>query len=162
MSDSCNPLDYNPPGSSVHEISQARKGLPFPSPVESSQPRNRTSSPELQVDSLPTELQGKPEGLLWAIYFYHCYYDCWEPAYCILIAALSTASSFRIWNSLTRILSLPGASMRKSAHGKGHKEGGLAYAKGGSSLRSSPGNSRASTPQTRVCLLSALCSHLYL
>ena len=43
-------------------------------------------------------------------------------AYCILSAALSTASSFRIWNSSTGILSLPGAGappmakvMRKEA-----------------------------------------------
>ena len=70
---------------------------------------------------------------------------CREPAYCILSAycivsaALSTASSFRIWNSSTRILSLPGS--RRSAHGKGHEEGGSAYAKAGSSLRSPPGNS---------------------
>jgi len=49
-----------------------------------------------------------------------------------------------------------------SAGGKGHEEGGLAYAKAGSSLRSLPGNSRASTPKTRVCLLSALCFHLHL
>ena len=84
---------------------------------------------------------------------------CQEPAYCILSAyrilsaALSTASSFRIWNSSTGILSLPGASVRNSVHGKGHEEGGLAYAKAGSSLRST---------KTRVCLLSALCSHLHL
>ena len=64
-----------------------------------------------------------------------------------------TASSFRIWNSSTGILSLPGASVRNSARGKGHEEGGLAYAKAGSSLRSPPRNSRASTPQIRVCLL---------
>ena len=57
------------------------------------------------------------------------------------------------------IWSLRGAS---STRGKGHEEGGLAYAKAGSSLRSPPGNSRASTPKTRVCLLSALCSHLHL
>ena len=57
---------------------------------------------------------------------------------------------------------LPGASMRNSAHGKGHEEGGSAYAKAGSSLRNSPGNSWAFTPKTRVCLLSALCSHLHL
>ena len=93
---------------------------------------------------------------------------CREPAYCILSAycissaALSTASSFRIWNSSTRILSLLGASMRHSACGKGHEEGGSAYTKAGSSLRSPPGNSWASTPKTRVCLLSALCSHLHL
>ena len=48
--------------------------------------------------------------------------NCREPAYCILSAALSTASSFRIWNSSTGILSLPGAGalpmakvMRKEA-----------------------------------------------
>ena len=43
--------------------------------------------------------------------------------------------------------------MRNSACGKGHEEGGSAYAKVGSSLRSPPGNSRASTLKTRVCLL---------
>ena len=43
--------------------------------------------------------------------------------------------------------------MRNSSHGKGHEEGGSAYAKAGSSLRGPPGNSRASTPKTRVCLL---------
>ena len=48
---------------------------------------------------------------------------------------------------------LPGASVRNSTRGKGHEEGGSAYAKAGSSLRSPPGNSRASTPKTRVCLL---------
>ena len=48
---------------------------------------------------------------------------------------------------------MPGASMRNSARGKGHEEGGLAYAKAGSSLRRPPGNSRASTPKIRVCLL---------
>ena len=87
---------------------------------------------------------------------------CREPVYCILSAALSTASSFRIWNSSIRILSLLGASVRHSARGKSHEEGGSAYAKAGLSLRSPPGNSRASTPKTRVCLLSALCFHLHL
>ena len=48
---------------------------------------------------------------------------------------------------------LPGASVRNSARGKGHEEGGLAYTKTGSSLRSPPGYSQASTPKTRVCLL---------
>ena len=54
------------------------------------------------------------------------------------------------------------AGSRSSPRGKGHEEGGSAYAKAGSSLRSPPGNSQASTPKIRVCLLSALCSHLYL
>ena len=42
--------------------------------------------------------------------------------------------------------SLWGAS---SACGKGHEEGGSAYAKAGSSLRSLPGNSRAIYPQNQ-------------
>ena len=57
---------------------------------------------------------------------------------------------------------LSGARSRSSARGKGHEEGGLAYAKAGSSPRSPPENSPASTPKPRVCLLSALCSHLHL
>ena len=72
---------------------------------------------------------------------------------CILSTALFTASSLRIWNSSTGILSLPGASVRSSTHDKGHEEGGSTYAKAGSSLRSAPGNPRASTPITRACLL---------
>ena len=47
---------------------------------------------------------------------------------------------------------LLGDSVRNPAHGKGREEGGLAYAKAGSSLRGPPGDSRASTPKTRVCL----------
>ena len=48
---------------------------------------------------------------------------------------------------------LLGARVRHSARGKGHEEGGSTYAKAGSSLRSPPGNPRASTPITRACLL---------
>ena len=49
---------------------------------------------------------------------------------------------------------MPGAGERHSTRDKGHEEGGSAYAKAGLSLRSSPGYSRASTPEkTRVCLL---------
>ena len=55
-----------------------------------------------------------------------------------------------------------GASVRNSARGKGHEEGGSAYAKAGSSLRSSPGNSRASTPKPESAYFTALCSHLHL
>ena len=46
-----------------------------------------------------------------------------------------------------------GARVRYSARGKSHEEGGSTYAKAGSSLRSPPGNPRASTPITRTCLL---------
>ena len=48
--------------------------------------------------------------------------------------------------------SVLGAGVRHSAHGKGHEEGGATYAKVGWSLRSPPGNPRASTPITRACL----------
>ena len=61
----CIPLDYNPPGSSVHEIFQARKwsGLPFPPPGDLLDPGIEPKfpvSPELQVDSSPAESSGKP------------------------------------------------------------------------------------------------------
>ena len=41
-SDSWDPMDYNPPGSSSMGFSRQEQwsGLPFPSPGESSQPRN--------------------------------------------------------------------------------------------------------------------------
>ena len=47
---------------------------------------------------------------------------------------------------------LPGVGVKTSTRGKGHEEGST-YAKAGSSLRSPPGNSQASIPKTRVCLL---------
>ena len=51
---------------------------------------------------------------------------------------------------------LPWASVRNSAHGKGHEEGGLAYAKAGSSLRKPPVPKHL-TPKPE----SVLCSHLH-
>ena len=47
---------------------------------------------------------------------------------------------------------LPGASVRNSALGKGHEEGGFGIRKGGIKPQETP-CSRASTPKTRVCLL---------
>ena len=54
----CNPVDYNPPGSSVHGILQARilEWVAMPFSRGSSQPR----SPTLQADSLAAEPPGKP------------------------------------------------------------------------------------------------------
>ena len=54
-----------------------------------------------------------------------------------------------------------GASVRNPARGKGHEEGGSAYAKAGSSLRGPPGNSRASTPQNQS-LPALLCYAFHL
>ena len=61
----CIPLDYSPPGSSVHGIFQARKlsGLPFSPPGDLPDPGIEPTfpvSPELQADSLSTEPSGKP------------------------------------------------------------------------------------------------------
>ena len=50
----CDPLDYSPPGSSVHSILQARilKWVPFPSPGDLPDPGIEPGSPALQADSL--------------------------------------------------------------------------------------------------------------
>ena len=71
-------------------------------------------------------------------------------------------SNFYFFNPLLHP-HLLGARVRYSARDKGHEEGGSTYAKAGSSLRilplcmsslrSPPGNPRASTPITRACLL---------
>ena len=49
----CNPMDCSPPGSSVHEIFQARilEWLPFPSPGDLLDPGIECRSPALQTDS---------------------------------------------------------------------------------------------------------------
>ena len=54
-------MDYSLPGSSVHGILWARTldGLPFASPGDLPNPGIEPGSPELQVDSLLTELWGK-------------------------------------------------------------------------------------------------------
>ena len=61
----CDPMDCRPPGSSVHEILQARileldEGLPLPSPGHLLDPRIEPGSPTLWTDSLLSEPPGKP------------------------------------------------------------------------------------------------------
>ena len=52
----CDPMDRT-----VHGILQARiLEWPFPSPADLPDPGIELGSPALQVDSLPTELSGKP------------------------------------------------------------------------------------------------------
>ena len=50
-------MDYSLPGSSVHEILQARilEWLSFPSPGDLPNPGIESGSPALQTDSLPAE-----------------------------------------------------------------------------------------------------------
>ena len=56
----CNPMDSRPPGSSVHEILQARilEYIAIPFSKESSCARDQTGSSALQADSLPSEPPG--------------------------------------------------------------------------------------------------------
>ena len=61
----CDPMNYSPPDSSVHEIFQQEywSSLPFPPPGDLSDPGTQPMSPvslALQADSLPTEPSGKP------------------------------------------------------------------------------------------------------
>ena len=51
----CDPMDYSPPGTSVHRISQARilAWLPFPTPGDIPDPCIEPVFPAMQADSLP-------------------------------------------------------------------------------------------------------------
>ena len=53
----CDPMDYSPPGFTVHGILQARilKLIAFPSPGGLPDPGMEAESPALQADSLPSE-----------------------------------------------------------------------------------------------------------
>ena len=60
----CDSMDCSLPGSSVHEILQARilGWVAIPSPGDLPDPGIESGSPALQVDALQSELQGKPQG----------------------------------------------------------------------------------------------------
>ena len=60
------------------------------------------------------------------------------------------------------LLLLPGASMRNSAHGKCHEEGGSAYTKAGLSLRNPLEIPEHLPPKPESVYFIALCSHLHL
>jgi len=69
----CDPMDCSPPGSSVHETSQAiiLEWIATPSPRVSSQPRTEPRSPALQADFLLSEPPGKPNiPSMWNITWY--------------------------------------------------------------------------------------------
>ena len=74
----CNPMDYSPPGSSVHGISQARiqNGLPFPSPGVLLDPGVKPESPAfpaLADGFFTTEPPGKPSFLFLEALFFLSY-----------------------------------------------------------------------------------------
>ena len=58
----CDPMDFSPPGSSVHGISRQEywSGLPFPSPGDLPDPGIEPVSPALAGGFFTTEPPGKP------------------------------------------------------------------------------------------------------
>ena len=60
----CHSMDCGPPGSSVHGVLQARilEWVAMPSSGDLPGPGIESRSPALQVDSLPSELPGKPQN----------------------------------------------------------------------------------------------------
>ena len=60
----CDPMDCSPPGSSVHEILQARKlgQVAVSSPGDIPDPGIKLVSPAMQADSLPLSHQGSPHA----------------------------------------------------------------------------------------------------
>jgi len=67
MSDSCDPMDCSPQTSLSIGFSKQEywNGLPFLSPGDLPDPRMETGFPALQAHSLPTELQGKPQIVIY-------------------------------------------------------------------------------------------------
>ena len=61
VSNSCDAMDYSPPGSSVHGVSQARilECLAISFSRGLTDPGTKLRSPALQADSLPTKPPGK-------------------------------------------------------------------------------------------------------
>ena len=82
----CDPVDYSPPDSSVHAILQARilEWVAVPFSRGSSQPRDPTRFPTLQVDSLPSEplvqfSHSVMSGSLWPHGLQHTRISCLSP-----------------------------------------------------------------------------------
>ena len=70
----CNPMNYNPPGFSVHGILQARilEWVPIAFSRGSSRPRIEPGFPALQANSLPQSHQGSPYLFQWSWYCLFC------------------------------------------------------------------------------------------
>ena len=62
----CEPMDYSPPGSSVHGIFQAKllEQVAIPVSQDLPNPGFEPRSPTAQVDSLPSETPRKPRNIL--------------------------------------------------------------------------------------------------
>ena len=89
----CNPMDYR-----IHGILQARilEWVAFPFSRASSQPRDRTRSTALQVDSLPVEPQGKPTC---CTLYLRIQISCWCVCVCVLSRSVLSSSMTYLCNS---------------------------------------------------------------
>ena len=141
----CDPTDCSMPGSLVYQLSEftQTQSHPVGDAIQPSHPLWSPSLPAFNLSQYRGLFQWVGSCIRWPKH--------WS-------FSLSISPSNEHPGLITFRMDCAGS--RSSAHSKGYEEGGSAYAKAGSSLRSPPGNSRASTPKTRVCLLSALCSHL--
>ena len=76
------------------------------------------------------------------------------------MAAVTIHSDFGVQEN--KVCHLRGAGVRTSTRGKGHNEGGLTYAKAGSSLRSPLEILEHLPPKPESVYFTTLCSHLHL
>ena len=145
----------------TREAQEYWSGQPVPSQGDLPHPEIEPESPALQADSLPTELSGKP-----ILYFIAPFISVLEPLFASVTVQTEVngkdskyrSSPGRLWGG-----GVLGAGEKHPTRDKGHEEGGSAYAKAGSSLRSAPRYSRAPTPQKpESAYFTALCSHLWL
>ena len=182
----CNPMNCSPSGSSVHGIFWARiiEWVAISFFRASFLARDWicvSACPSLQVDSLPLshphEGWGDVDKLLHIHFFAIILIS--EITGCLLLLCCSlefpwvTFISFKLfifycfcgrcklWDLLLFHF-MPGAGMRTSTRGKGHKEGGSTYAKAGSSLRSSLEILEHLPPKPQSAYFTTLCSHLHL
>ena len=72
------PHACSPPGSSVHEILQARilDWFPFPYPGDLPNPEIEPRYPALQADSLPSKPPGKPLNMCSLLHVMYSQYGC--------------------------------------------------------------------------------------
>ena len=98
----CDPMDYI-----VHGILQARilEWVAYPFSSRSSRHRNRTRVSALQVDSLPTELSGKPKKNKFLPHLSHCWFGFSNFVLPVMsshtpVTAILLAASFALFSGL--------------------------------------------------------------
>ena len=101
LSDSLQPHDCNPPGSSVHGILQARilQWVAISFSRGSSTPGTEPGSPAFQADSLLSEPSGKPHYILYILLYYTVYVD--TTFYVCVCVCIYIYTHIYIWQNST-------------------------------------------------------------